>query len=130
MSPNFLVFIKPNLLSIMHIITYIFFKEFLLTSLISLNRTDRLRLIGFDENFDSNIIRDCLGEIQNVRDYHGSVEFKLKGHPFHCSGKEAVKTRRTINKVLVSFEHLLSYFSLFSNLGDITTLWIFSIDRN
>ena len=77
----------------------------------SLNRKDRLRLIGFDESFDPSIIGQCINEFYDTvnsdlsiqpQSYHGSTEFKLKGYPFHSSGKEAIETRRLIIKVLVS----------------------------
>ena len=73
----------------------------------SFNRHDRLRLIGFDSSFDPNIIGQCINQhYQSAsiqpQNYCGATEFKLKGYPFHCSGMEAIKTRRLIVKVLVS----------------------------
>ena len=82
------------------------FKE-IKTSVVSFNRQDRLRLIGFDSSFDPNIIGQCINQhYQSAsiqpQNYCGATEFKLKGYPFHCSGMEAIKTRRLIVKVLVS----------------------------
>ena len=73
----------------------------------SLNRKDRLRLIGFDQTFDPNVIGQCINEFYDTtsihpEDYYGSTEFKLKGYPFYSSGAEAINTRRLIVKVLVS----------------------------
>ena len=72
-----------------------------------MNRQDRLRLIGFDARFDPNIIGQCINQnYQSAplqpQDYYGSTEFKLQGYPFHCSGLDAIRTRRLIVKVLVS----------------------------
>ena len=86
--------------------SFFIFKE-ITTSVVSFNRQDRLRLIGFDSSFDPNIIGQCINQhyqsasIQS-QNYCGATEFKLKGYPFHCSGMEAIKTRRLIVKVLVS----------------------------
>ena len=77
------------------------------TSIVSFNREDRLRLIDFDKSFDYNIIKNCINScqisIQDIRNYHGSTEFKLQGTPFYCSGWEAVQTRRLIIRIFVSF---------------------------
>ena len=86
--------------------SFFIFKE-ITTSVVSFNRQDRLRLIGFDSSFDPNIIGQCINQhyqSASIRpqNYYGATEFKLKGHPFHCSGMEAIKTRRLIVKVLVS----------------------------
>ena len=85
---------------------FFIFKE-ITTSVVSFNRQDRLRLIGFDSSFDPNIIGQCINQhYQSAsiqpQNYCGATEFKLKGYPFHCSGMEAIKTRRLIVKVLVS----------------------------
>ena len=34
------------------------------------------------------------------RDYFGSLEFELKGCPFHCSGFDSVKTKKLMNRIL------------------------------
>ena len=85
--------------------SFFIFKE-ITTSVVSFNRQDRLRLIGFDSSFDPNIIGQCINQHYqsaiNQYNYCGATEFKLKGYPFHCSGMEAIKTRRLIVKVLVS----------------------------
>ena len=89
----------------LHFLFFIF-KE-ITTSVVSFNRQDRLRLIGFDSSFDPNIIGQCINQHYQSssiqpQNYCGATEFKLKGYPFHCSGMEAIKTRRLIVKVLVS----------------------------
>ncbi len=78
-----------------------YFEQPLTTSVISMNRTDRVRLIGFMNNdSDSQAIGRCINNPHECRDYHGSIEFKLKGTPFHCSGHEAIKTRKLLNRIL------------------------------
>lgn len=97
-----------------------FIKEYqaqpLQTCVVSMNRTNRLRLIDFEVDIQGQI-QQCINdffqpkhEIQ-AKNYHGSTEFKLPGDPFHCQGSEAIKTRRFINRLL---ETLLSngYFPL------------------
>ena len=78
------------------------------TGILSLNRQDRLRLIGFN---DSSSVKDgalqCIlanyqSEEPEIQNYYSAHEFKLQGYPFHCSGTSAIKTRRLIAKMLVS----------------------------
>ena len=74
-----------------------------------MNRQDRLRLIGFDGTFDPNIIGQCINQYYQStplqpRDYYGSTEFKLEGYPFHCTGKDAIRTRRLLIKVLETLQ--------------------------
>ena len=76
------------------------------TGIISLNRTDRIRMIGFDSTFEPSLIGQCIKEsfqeeAPSYKEYYGAPEFKLQGNPFHCSGQEAIKTRRLISKMLV-----------------------------
>ncbi len=82
------------------------------TSVVSLNRTDRIRFMG-ELSSDQRIVdavKTCIednwqpGETLSIRDYYGAVEFKLKGHPFHCSGMDAVGSRRLICKIFVSIQ--------------------------
>jgi hypothetical protein len=73
--------------------------------MISLNRTDRVRLIGVDENVieavRQTIISNWKGGEPETRDYFGAFEFKLRGTPFCCSGYDAVAARRLIAKIMV-----------------------------
>ena len=80
-------------------------------AILSLNRTDRLRLINFDA-FDSDvtqlvedtIVRFYQTSPPKVRDYHGSKEFKLNGNPFCClTPDESVLTRQLICRLLEAF---------------------------
>lgn len=70
---------------------------------ITLNRTDRIRLIGLplpviDEM--KNAITSSWGPIQKEEDYHGAYEFKLKGNPWYGQGDDAVHSRRLLTAVL------------------------------
>ena len=82
------------------------------SGIISFNRQDRLRLIGFN---DSSTVQDSVFECilnnyqssePEVRSYYGAVEFKLEGYPFHCSGTSAIKTRRLVSKVLQKMQSI------------------------
>ena len=79
------------------------------TGILSLNRQDRLRLIGFNDSTSvKDGVKQCIlanyqSEEPEIQDYYGAYEFKLQGYPFHCSGTSAIKTRRLIAKVLVSY---------------------------
>ncbi|XP_046840345.1 uncharacterized protein LOC124434494 [Xenia sp. Carnegie-2017] len=72
---------------------------------ISLNRTDRLRILCAPEPIIT-IIRGVIqsvwspGTIQNEKDHHGSWEFKLSGNPWHSSKGESVMARYLILKIL------------------------------
>ena len=67
---------------------------------ISLNRTDRLRILCAPEPIIT-IIRGVIqsvwspGTIQNEKDHHGSWEFKLSGNPWYSSKGESVMARYT-----------------------------------
>lgn len=77
---------------------------------ISLNKQDRLRLIGAPDSLVSvirNVIQTIwLRGIQNEERYYQSWEFKLRGTPWWASGTEAVDSRYLIAKLL---EALQSY---------------------
>ena len=76
-------------------------------SVLSLNRTDRLRLIEFDQSA-SNVIKQALtnfyekDKYSSIGKYHGAIEFKLRGSPFNCCGIETVDSHRLICSVLQS----------------------------
>ena len=77
---------------------------------VSLNKQDRIRLIGAEDNLVS-VVRDVLQTswtrgIQNEENYHQSWEFKLRGTPWWASGTEAVDSRFLIAKLI---EILQSY---------------------
>lgn len=65
---------------------------------ISLNRTDRLRVICAPVGI-VNMIRGVIqtvwshGVIQDEKDHHGSWEFKLSGNPWHSYKEESVMAR-------------------------------------
>ena len=73
-------------------------------AMLSLNRLDRIRLINFDRQVCDTvkmvITRAYQREEPPEADYHGAVEFKLKGHPFHCFGDAAVLTRKLICRLM------------------------------
>lgn len=73
---------------------------------ISLNMTDRIRLIGVPPNLGP-IIRDAIKRgwgngIQSEREYHGTHEFKLSGNPWYGTGDEAVMSRRLVAYILTA----------------------------
>ena len=80
--------------------------------MISLNRTDRLRLIDFDENpnVTSAVIRSLINDYRSIhpqtQEFNGSTEFKLDGTPFLSIGKEAVESRLMVAGVLASVREL------------------------
>jgi hypothetical protein len=71
--------------------------------IISLNRTDRLRLINFEPQVTQIVNETILKFYQTtppeIKDYFGSTEFKLKGNPFHCTGEESVLTRQLFCRI-------------------------------
>lgn len=80
------------------------------TCIVSMNRNDRLRLIGFDNDYQA--VQQCINDFYQRRNnaikaraYHGSTEFKLPGYPFHCSGSEAIKTRRLVNRLIETLQN-------------------------
>ena len=72
---------------------------------ISLNRTDRLRVISAPDSI-VNMIRGVIqatwshGTIQEEKDHHGSWEFKISGNPWHSSKEESVMARYLVLKIL------------------------------
>lgn len=73
-------------------------------AILSLNRSDRLRLINFEYGIRdvvrSTILRFFQTKEPEERIYHGAIEFKLKGYPFSCCGSEAVASRQFICRLL------------------------------
>lgn len=70
---------------------------------ISLNMTDRIRLIGLPIdviNAMRTAITNSWGAIQKEEDYHRTYEFKLKGNPWYAQGEDAVHCRRLLAAVL------------------------------
>lgn len=69
---------------------------------ISLNMTDRIRLIGVIDVIDSmrTAIINSWGAIQNESNYYGAYEFKVKGYPWHGQGEDSVKSRRLLSAIL------------------------------
>ncbi|KAG0251408.1 hypothetical protein BG011_007626 [Mortierella polycephala] len=70
---------------------------------ITLNETDKLRLIGTPPELIP-LLRDAIktswGAIQRERNYNGSFEFKMLGNPWYGQGADSVKSRRLIVSVL------------------------------
>ena len=76
-------------------------------SILSLNRTDRLRLIDFDKSVSKLITQtlSCFYEKEyttSIGKYHGAIEFKLRGSPFDCQGSKSVDSHLLICSVLQS----------------------------
>lgn len=73
-------------------------------AMLSLNRSDRIRLINFDRRIaalvKTVIMRFFQTKEPEEREYCGTMEFKLKGYPFLSSGSEAVATRQLICRIL------------------------------
>lgn len=75
-----------------------------LLSTVTMNQSDRLRLIRFTDR-ETTLLRQSISAnwpkgIQDERVYHGSYEFKLKGSPFFGQGSSAVPARRLMCGVL------------------------------
>ena len=87
-------------------------------SVLSLNRTDKLRLIEFDKSV-TGIINMALshfylsnfekGYSTSIGKYHGAIEFKLRGSPFNCHGPQSVDSHRLICAVLQSLSFEAQY---------------------
>ena len=76
--------------------------------IMSLNRNDRLRLIGapsYIELMTEEIISHNWGE-QGVGEYAGSFEVKLYGTPWWSDGEDTVKSRNVIALLLAKFKSL------------------------
>lgn len=70
---------------------------------ISLNMTDRIRLIGLPIDVINSMrtaITHSWGSIQNESDYYSTHEFKLRGNPWHGQGEDAVHSRRLLAAIL------------------------------
>merc|ERR1711915_310960 len=88
-------------------------------AMISLNRTDRMRLINcrdMAESIRRAIIRDG-NEIEAEEDVYGSWEFKLSGKPWKSYGAEAVRSKRLICRVS---EKMLDHGWTLTNAIDIS----------
>ena len=74
-------------------------------SMLSLNRTDRLRLINFTNDPGiveavSKSLKETNGHQPDLKNYYGSTEFKVSGTPFYSSGYESIASREMIAAVL------------------------------
>ena len=74
-------------------------------SMLSLNRTDRLRLINFNDGTGlieavAQNLKETNGHIPDLKNYYGSTEFKVSGTPFYSSGYESIASREMIAGVL------------------------------
>ena len=74
-------------------------------SMLSLNRTDRLRLINFrnEQNIVEAVaqsLKETNGRQPDIKNYYGSTEFKVSGTPFYASGYESIASREMIVGVL------------------------------
>ena len=93
---------------------------------LSLNRKDRIRLIKFGDEVKASV-QQCIEENHKTtdveeKDYHGAVEYKLKGSPFAASGMEAIATRRLLCRLLETLRNkgweVLSAFDISRKLTD------------
>jgi len=69
-------------------------------AILSLNKTDRLRLINCESL--KEVIRGHVNAsfgVQREENKYGSHEFKLNGNPWHASGHEAIASRRLIAQI-------------------------------
>ena len=77
---------------------------------ISLNNTDRLRLINAPQSMIPVVrqvitsVWTVMGGIQKEQDYYGSWEFKLSGNPWWSVGNESVMARFLICKILEALQ--------------------------
>ena len=77
-------------------------------SALSLNRTDRLRLIEFEESATKIVAGSLSSYYEKVYDsksggrYYGAVEFKLRGSPFDCQGLKSIESHMLVCNVLKS----------------------------
>ena len=89
-------------------------KDIVSMGVLSLNRTDRLRMIEFDKSV-SNVVSETLTNfyekkhISSAGKYHGAVEFKLQGHPFDCLGLKSVESHQLVCDVLQSLTFSAGY---------------------
>lgn len=70
---------------------------------ISLNWTDRIRLIGLPVDVITSMrtaITSSWGPIQNESDYYSTYEFKLKGNPWYGQGEDSVQCRKLLAAIL------------------------------
>jgi len=76
-------------------------------AMLSLNRSDRVRLINFDPELIQAIRNVVLNFHQTkepeTRNYYGAYEFKLKGYPFSSTGNESVAARQLVCKLLEAY---------------------------
>ena len=78
---------------------------------ISLNRSDRMRLIKVKEDVISRIRQVIESiwapeKIQKEKEWHGSWEFKLAGIPWHSSSDDSIKARYLILKVMEAMREM------------------------
>lgn len=71
---------------------------------LSLHMTDRIRLLQFPPQIQT-LIHDTIRQnwergIQDIRDYHGSHEIKIKGTPWRGYSDEAIFARQLMQKLL------------------------------
>ena len=63
------------------------------------------------------------------KNYYGALEYKLRGYPFHCSGSDAVLTRKMICRVLEALHasgwHCLTSIDLSRKATDKSVLMFF-----
>ena len=76
-----------------------------MVSCLSLNMTDRVRLIGMDHPRAQAAVRGALarhwpGGVVSERAYHGAHEYKLKGRPWLANGEATAHARVALAKVL------------------------------
>ena len=76
--------------------------------IMSLNRNDRLRIIGAPSYIESEaeeVVAEHWG-VQGVAPYAGSYEIKLYGTPWWADGEDTVKSRNVIARLIARFKSL------------------------
>ena len=76
--------------------------------IMSLNRNDRLRIIGAPEyiHTDAEEVVAAHWGVQGVAPYAGSYEFKMYGTPWWADGEDTVKARNVIGHLIAKFKSL------------------------
>lgn len=73
---------------------------------VSFNMGDRIRVIdapGFFPYIKEAVVSKWPSGIQNEREYHGSMEVKLYGHPFYPTGSDAVHSKLVLAQIIANF---------------------------
>ena len=94
---------------------------------LTLAKHDRLRLINcqFLEQPLSDAVKAAGQNILRVEDYYNTREIVISGNPWWCSGEEAIRARRTISRIMETFNSLgwspMTAVDISKRLSDKTT---------